>query len=61
VDITECPKAGENRIEILVNNTLANHYLTIQTRYRGSTRSGLLGPARIETQWPVTLSQDEGR
>jgi len=41
---------GENRIEILVYNTLANHYLTIPTRYRGSLRSGLIGPVRLEMQ-----------
>ncbi len=48
VDISGQVKAGENRIEILVYNTLANHYLTIPTRYRGSTRSGLIGPVRLE-------------
>jgi hypothetical protein len=50
VDISGQIKAGENRIEILVYNTLANHYLTIPTRYRGSTRSGLIGPVRLEIQ-----------
>jgi hypothetical protein len=48
VDISEHVQAGENRIEILVYNTLANHYLTIPTRYRGSLRSGLIGPVRLE-------------
>ena len=48
LDITEYVKAGENRIEILVYNTLANHYLTIPTRYRGNPKSGLLGPVRLE-------------
>lgn len=48
VDISEQVKAGENRIEILAYNTLANHYLTIPTRYRGSTRSGLIGPVHLE-------------
>lgn len=43
-DITAGLVPGANRIEILVYNTLANHYTTIPTRYRGSTRSGLLGP-----------------
>ena len=52
VDITDCVKAGENRIEILVYNTLANHYLTIPTNYRGSLRSGLIGPVTIEMQVP---------
>jgi hypothetical protein len=49
-DVSELVRPGENRIEIRVFNTLANHYLTIPTRYRGSTRSGLIGPVRIETR-----------
>lgn len=40
-------RAGRNRIEVLVCNTLANHYQTIPTRYRGSPRSGLIGPVRL--------------
>jgi hypothetical protein len=47
VDISDFVRPGENRIEILVYNTLANHYSTIPTRYRGSPVSGLLGPVRI--------------
>ncbi len=47
-DIAPFVKPGENRIEVLVYNTLANHYTTIPTRYRGSTVSGLLGPVRLE-------------
>jgi len=41
-------KAGENLIEVLVCNTLANHYLTVPTRYRGKLTSGLLGPVTIQ-------------
>ncbi len=48
LDITKLAKAGENRIEVLVCNTLANHYTTVPTRYRGPTTSGLLGPVQIE-------------
>jgi hypothetical protein len=44
-------KAGRNRIEVLVCNTLANHYQTIPTRYRGSPRSGLIGPVRVLLEW----------
>ena len=47
-DLTGHLKAGENRIEVLVCNTLANHYVTIPTHYRGETVSGLLGPVRLE-------------
>jgi hypothetical protein len=55
LDISRFVRTGENRIEILVCNTLANHYLTIPTRYHGVTRSGLLGPVTIRTQVPVVL------
>ena len=48
VDISQQVKPGENRIEVLVFNTLANHYLTIPTRYRGDLASGLLGPVTLE-------------
>jgi hypothetical protein len=47
LDITKLVKSGENRIELLVCNTLANHYTTIPTRYRGQTTSGLLGPVQL--------------
>jgi hypothetical protein len=48
VDISQQVKPGENRIEVLVFNTLANHYVTIPTRYRGELTSGLLGPVTLE-------------
>jgi hypothetical protein len=38
---------GENQIEVDVYNTLANHYLTIPTRYLGKTESGLIGTVKI--------------
>jgi hypothetical protein len=47
VDISKLVRQGKNRIEVLVYNTLANHYLTIPTRYRGSLMSGLIGPVSI--------------
>ena len=56
VDITALAKAGENRLEILVYNTLSNHYLTIPTNYRGSPRSGLIGPVRVLTRSPAVLT-----
>ncbi len=61
VDVTELVQSGENRIEILIFNTLANHYATIPTRYRGSPRSGLIGPVQIEISSPVKLVQGNGR
>jgi hypothetical protein len=50
VDISKFVRAGTNRIEVLVFNTLANHYQTIPTRYRGSAVSGLLGPVSLEVR-----------
>ncbi len=56
-DVTELMKPGDNRLEVLVYNTLANHYLTIPTRYRGSPKSGLLGPVSLEFPGIVTLRE----
>ena len=48
IDISDCVKTGGNKLEVLVYNTLANHYQTIPSRYRGSPVSGLMGPVTIE-------------
>lgn len=55
IDISKQVTPGDNRIEILVYNTLANHYGTIPTQYRGDPVSGLLGPVTIQTMQPVVL------
>jgi hypothetical protein len=47
LDISRHVRPGENRIEVLVYSTLANHYLTIPTRYRGELTAGLLGPVTL--------------
>jgi len=47
-DLTGKLKPGENRLEILVFNTLGNHYLTTPSQYIGRTGSGLIGPATVE-------------
>ena len=49
-DLTGLVRPGDNRIEVLVCSTLANHYLTIPTQYRGSTVAGLLGPVRLQVE-----------
>ncbi len=55
-DLTGLARAGENRLEVLVYNTLANHYLTIPSRYKSETlRSGLLGPVKLSF-WPSARS-----
>ncbi|OGV63018.1 MAG: hypothetical protein A2283_14850 [Lentisphaerae bacterium RIFOXYA12_FULL_48_11] len=48
IDISDYVKSGENTLEVLVYNTLANHYQTVPSRYRGSPVSGLLGPVALE-------------
>ena len=52
LDVTGLLKEGENRLEILVYNTLSNHYQTIPTpqKYKKTTTSGLLGPVRLIQQ-----------
>ena len=47
VDVSGLLKPGENVVEVLVFNTLANHYQTIPSRYRGQPASGLFGPVRL--------------
>jgi len=61
VDISKQVKAGENRIEVLVFNTLANHYVTIPTRYRGELTSGLLGPMTLEVATTSGNRREEAR
>jgi hypothetical protein len=53
VAISRQAHAGENQIEVLVFNTLANHYLTVPTNYRGELTSGLLGPVVLEIAEPA--------
>lgn len=48
MDITRYVKSGKNRFEILVCNTLSNHYTSVPTRYRGSLDSGLFGPVSVQ-------------
>ena len=55
LDVSELVKAGENRLEILVYNTLANHYATLPTHYGGSLESGLIGPVTIRTTAQTVL------
>jgi hypothetical protein len=48
-DITKMARLGENRIQVKVANTLANHMRTYPTKFvfDGQTISGLLGPVRL--------------
>jgi len=47
-DLTGKLNTGENRVEILVYNTLGNHYLTTPSQYVGRITSGLIGPVKME-------------
>ena len=58
-DITDAVKPGGNRIEVLVANTLGDHYtVDIPSRYApaGGCLSGLIGPVLIEPFVKVEMS-----
>ena len=50
LDISKLVKSGDNSIEILVYNTLSNHFKTIPTKYNTNKeqKSGLIGPVQLE-------------
>lgn len=56
-DITEFVVEGENRIEVKVANTLANHMSTYPTAFvrEGQTVSGLLGPVELRFLAPTRV------
>ena len=57
-EVTGLLKKGENTFEVLVYNTLANHYQTIPSNYRGDPVSGLLGPVRLLSRdWPAASGE----
>jgi hypothetical protein len=47
-DLTGRLKDGENTLNILIYNTLGNHYLTTPSQYVGRINSGLIGPVTME-------------
>ena len=47
-DITPFSREGDNKIEVLIYNTVANNYTTVPTMYRGEIKSGLIGPVTLE-------------
>ena len=47
LDVAGLVHVGENTLEVLVYNTLSNHYQTIPSLYRGDPVSGLLGPVQL--------------
>jgi len=47
VDVTDLVHPGQNEVEVLVYSTLANHYQTVPTPYRGDPEAGLVGPVKL--------------
>jgi len=47
LNITPAIQEGANEIEVLVYSTLANHYQTQPTPYRGDPQAGLIGPVTL--------------
>lgn len=47
-DLSGKLKPGKNRIEILVYNSLGNHYLNTPSQYIGRINSGLIGPVKLK-------------
>jgi len=43
-DLKPHVNAANNKLEILIYNTLGNHYLNTPSKYVGRTKSGLVGP-----------------
>ncbi len=46
-EVANLLRVGENRLEVLIYNTLGNYYLTTPSNYVGSTQSGLIGPVKL--------------
>ncbi|NQT87018.1 hypothetical protein HQ560_09655 [bacterium] len=49
-DLADLLKPGDNRLDVLVYSTLANHYQTIPSRYRGNPEAGLFGPVSLRSR-----------
>jgi len=47
LDVSRYMRRGKNRLAVLVYNTLANHYQTIPSPYKGKPVSGLVGPVQL--------------
>ncbi|MBQ7179946.1 MAG: hypothetical protein IJR87_01485 [Bacteroidaceae bacterium] len=50
LDITDFVRTGDNEVEVLVYSSLANHYQTIPSPYKGTAHAGLLGPVTIRKE-----------
>ncbi|MBQ8363738.1 MAG: hypothetical protein IJX36_07410, partial [Thermoguttaceae bacterium] len=59
LDVSDALKPGENRLEVVVFNTLANYYADLPSRYKGSAESGLFGPVEIRREQAFELRETE--
>jgi hypothetical protein len=58
-DITKLVVPNENVIEILVMSTLANHYQTIPSQYRGNPKAGLIGTVQLLKESPTSSTESQ--
>ncbi|MBR4835121.1 MAG: hypothetical protein IKU86_12440 [Thermoguttaceae bacterium] len=59
LDVSDALKPGENRLEVVVFNTLANYYADLPSNYKGSAESGLFGPVEIRREKTFELRETE--
>ena len=59
LDVSDALKPGENRLEVVVFNTLANYYADLPSNYKGSAESGLFGPVEIRREQAFELRETE--
>lgn len=59
LDVSDALQAGENRLEVVVFNTLANFYADLPSRYKGSAPSGLFGPVELRREKAFELRETE--
>lgn len=57
LDVSDALRLGENRLEVLVFNTLANYYADLPSLYKGSAPSGLFGPVEIRRETSFELRE----
>lgn len=59
LDVSDALQPGENRLEVVVYNTLANYYADLPSRYKGSAESGLFGPVEIRREKAFVLRETD--
>ena len=59
LDVSDALRPGENRLEVVVYNTLANYYADLPSRYKGSAESGLFGPVEIRREKAFELRETD--